>query len=163
MPCLPVTLKWLKTKEPEQEPRTIGDHIKKRRQELGLTQKQVAEVLATTQFSVIHWEKNAFQPNRPALLRRVIAFLGYDPLPHGESIPDRLHLRRRELGWRQVDLAAHLGVQDGTVRRWESGGTILMRAHRTLVAAFLGLPENHLMTDMGDRFWATHGRRRVGT
>ena len=33
LPCLPITLKWLKTKEPAQEPRTIGDHIKKRRLE----------------------------------------------------------------------------------------------------------------------------------
>jgi transcriptional regulator with XRE-family HTH domain len=131
--------------------------------ELGLTQKQVAEAVGTTQFSIIHWEKDIRQPNRPDLLHRVIAFLGYDPLPHGESIPERLRLKRRELGWRQVDLAAHLGVQDCTVRSWEAGGTILMRAHRVLVAGFLGLPEDDLIRDMGDRFWANHGRRPVGT
>ena len=106
--------------------------------------------------------KGCFQPNRPATIRRVIAFLGYDPLPHSENIPDRLRLKRRQLGWRQVDLAAHLGVQECTVRSWEAGGTILMRAHRASVAVFLGLPEDDLIRHMGDRLYASHGRRPVG-
>jgi predicted transcriptional regulator len=35
----------------------IGDHIRKRRLDLGLTQKQVAEMIGVTESSIYHWEK----------------------------------------------------------------------------------------------------------
>jgi DNA-binding XRE family transcriptional regulator len=57
---------------------TIGDHIKKKRAELKLTQKQVAELLIVTECTIWNWENNYTQPTVHCLAK-VIQFLGYIP------------------------------------------------------------------------------------
>jgi DNA-binding XRE family transcriptional regulator len=42
---VPITLKALKLKETDLEPQTLGEHLRKRRLELGHTQHQAAERL----------------------------------------------------------------------------------------------------------------------
>jgi len=156
---VPITLKALKPKETDFEPRTIGEHVKKRRLLLNLTQKAVARALKVTQFSIINWERGDFQPSSVFTLHRIIGFLGYDPLPHGETIPERLRAKRRQLGWGQRELADHLGVDGCTIKNWELGGTIMKRSHRTRIARFLGLAEGDLMQEMAARWNANHGKR----
>jgi transcriptional regulator with XRE-family HTH domain len=58
---------------------TIGDHIKIRRLDLGLLQKDVARQLGVTTCTVTNWEKNYSSP-KLHLIPRVIAFLGYEPV-----------------------------------------------------------------------------------
>src|SRR5262249_6297861 len=157
LPCLPVTLKSLRRKEWDFEPQTIGEHIKKRRLELGLTQKAVARTLKVSQFSVINWERGDFQPSNVSTLHRIVKFLGYDPLPAGDSIPDLLRTKRRQMGWGQRELADHLGVDRCTVTNWELGGTILRLAHRQAVGRLLGLTERQLIEEMKQRWNANHG------
>jgi DNA-binding transcriptional regulator YiaG len=72
LPYLPVTLKSLRRKEWDFVPETIGDHVRKRRLQLGLNQKAVARILKVTSFSIINWERGDLQPNRPPLMRRII-------------------------------------------------------------------------------------------
>jgi transcriptional regulator with XRE-family HTH domain len=57
---------------------TWGDHIKKRRLELGLYQKQVAKQLGVDETTVHNWERNY---TRPALrfLPGIVRFLAYEP------------------------------------------------------------------------------------
>lgn len=126
---------------------------------LKLSQKAVAGMLDVSQFSIINWERGNFQPTRAPILRRIIGFLGYDPLPQGQTIPERFRHKRRLMGWGQRELADHLGVDRCTVTSWELGGTILKRAHRKLVAHFLGLGEPDLMREMGDRWNRSHAKR----
>ena len=161
MPCLPVTLKCLKPRETDFEPKTIGEHIKKRRLLLKLTQKALAGILKVSQFSVINWEGGDFQPSNVFTLHRVIEFLGYDPLPEGQTIPEQLRAKRRQMGWDQRELAEHFKVDRCTVTDWELGGTIMMRSHRTMVARFLGLAEADLVREMGDRWNTSHGKRTI--
>ena len=59
-------------------PRTIGEHIKKRRLELGLEQDQVAAKVSVTWLSVSNWERGIYRPTKKAMIP-IIAFLGYDP------------------------------------------------------------------------------------
>jgi transcriptional regulator with XRE-family HTH domain len=59
-------------------PQTIGDHIKKRRLELGLEQDQVADKIGVTWNSVSNWERGIYRPSK-RVLQSIIAFLGYDP------------------------------------------------------------------------------------
>jgi transcriptional regulator with XRE-family HTH domain len=66
----------LRRKEWYFDPRSIGDHIRQRRLQLGLSQKALAAVLKVTQFSIINWERGVTQPTRPGVLRRVVDFLG---------------------------------------------------------------------------------------
>ena len=42
LPSMPVTLNALKPKQTDFRPSTLGDHIRKRRLELGLSQKETA-------------------------------------------------------------------------------------------------------------------------
>lgn len=159
---MPIRLKALKPKETDFEPQTVGDHIRKRRLLLELTQKAVARILKVSQFSIINWERGEFQPSNVTTLHRIIVFLGYDPLPEGRTIPERLRQKRRQMGWGQRELAEHLGVDRCTVTGWELGGTILKRSHRSMVARLLGLAEADLSCEMADRWNKNHGKVSVG-
>lgn len=58
----------------------VGEHIKKRRLLLKLTQNTVASLLNVSQFSTINWERGDFQCSNVFTLHRIIEFLGYDLL-----------------------------------------------------------------------------------
>lgn len=162
MPFAPVTLKCLKPKETDFEPQTVGQHIKKHRLLLKLTQKALTRILKVSEFSIINWERGDFQPIRATTLHRIIEFLGYDPLPKGQTTPERLREKRRPMGWDQRELAEHLGVDRCTVTKWELGGTILKRSHRAMVARFLGLDEEIFVREMGDGWNSSHTKQSVG-
>jgi transcriptional regulator with XRE-family HTH domain len=155
---VPIRLKALKKKETDFAPQSVGDHIRKRRLLLKLPQKAVAGMLKVSQFSIINWERGKFQPSKVTTLHRIIEFLGYDPLPKGQTIPERLRQQRRLMGWGQRELAEHFGVDRCTVAGWELGGTILKRSHRSMAARFLGLAEVDLMGEMADRWNKNHGK-----
>ena len=158
MPFASVRRKYLKPKETDFEPTTIGEHIQKRRRLLKLTQKAVARLLGVNQASVIHWERGDFQPTRAPTLSRIIQFLGYDPLPADATIPDRLRQKRRRLGWGQQELADQLGVDRCSITDWENGRTVLLRAHRQLIARFTGLSEAEVDAAMRRRWNNSHSR-----
>jgi transcriptional regulator with XRE-family HTH domain len=59
-------------------PQTTGEHLKKRRLELGLKQDQVADKMGVTWNSVSNWERGIYRPSKRALTG-IMSFLGYDP------------------------------------------------------------------------------------
>jgi len=102
------------------EPKTIGDHIRKKRLALKLFQKDVAKAINVRTTSIFNWEKNASQPESrymPAIIR----FLGYNPLPEGKTWGERLVRQRVSLGITQAEAARQIGVDQGTLARWERG------------------------------------------
>jgi transcriptional regulator with XRE-family HTH domain len=135
---VPISLKALKPKETDFEALTLGEHVKKRRLELNLTQKQAAERLWVTPWTVLNWEKGHTEPpieSMPAIIR----FLGYDSFPEPKNIPERLLAKRRAMGWSIKEAARQFGVDAGTWGAWERGETILFREHRALLARLLEL------------------------
>jgi transcriptional regulator with XRE-family HTH domain len=152
---VPITLKALKPKETDFEPETLGEHVRKRRLELWLTQKQAAERLGVNPWTVLNWEKDHTEPpieSMPAIIR----FLGYDPFPAPKTIPERLRAKRRAMGWSIKEAALQLGVDEGTWGAWERGATILFRKHRVLVAQLLGLPAEEIHREMCNRWNRSH-------
>ena len=99
----------------------MGEHIKKRRIDLGLRQVDVAGQLGVDKASMVNWERGKTKPAvryYPAIIR----FLGYSPLPPaGDSFQERLKAARRERGLSWKRLARELGVWETTVRDWENG------------------------------------------
>jgi transcriptional regulator with XRE-family HTH domain len=101
--------------------KTLGDHLRKRRLDLALTQKDVADRLDADESSVWNWEKSR---SSPALrfMPRIIAFLGYQP---DDTKPEGLGQKtvafRRLRGLTQKELARRLGVDPSTVASWERG------------------------------------------
>lgn len=108
---------------PEAYPRellTLGDHLRKRRLDLGLLHKEVAERLGVTRDTVRNWERNRTAPVA-RLVPGIARFLGYLPWRVPESFADRFALYRRSNGLTQRQLAARLRIDPTTVGRWESG------------------------------------------
>jgi len=100
--------------------KTLGNHIRKRRLDLGLWQRTLAERLGVSEMTVGNWELGKEQP-RIRLTAAIIAFIGYDPEPGSDSLPCRLRAIRRRLGLTQAELATRLGQDEKQICRWEAG------------------------------------------
>src|ERR1700738_2080530 len=65
---------------------TLGDHIRNKRLNLGLTQREAAHLIGVEQCSVYNWEKRGMKPAQ-RVQTAIIDFLGYDPNQNGSSPP----------------------------------------------------------------------------
>jgi transcriptional regulator with XRE-family HTH domain len=157
LPLVRVRLKCPRPKAYSQNPQTIGEHIKKRRLKLGLTQKQAAKALALNPWTVLNWETGQHQPPIRSI-PRILAFLGYDPFPPPTSVGEQLLHLRRQHGWSTTKAARQLGVDRATWQDWEHGELILFRSHRLRVAAVLGLDPQALVGEMRARWNGKHRR-----
>ena len=59
-------------------PKTIGEHLKKRRLKLGLEQFQMAEMVGVTWLSISNWERGIYRPSKRTM-PSLVTLLGYDP------------------------------------------------------------------------------------
>jgi transcriptional regulator with XRE-family HTH domain len=99
---------------------TIGDHIRRRRLEMKLLQREVAEQIGVDKTSVFNWEAGVSEPSF-RLMPAIIRFLGYNPFPPAERMTDRLVLHRKSCGLSQVEFAGQIGVDPCTLAGWERG------------------------------------------
>ena len=103
------------------EPKTLGEHLKKRRYELGLRQKDVADKLEIGPSTYITWETDQAEPEI-RYWPQIIAFLGRDPFANrGGTLGERLQARYRELGIPRKRAAVLIGIDEGTLLRYERG------------------------------------------
>ncbi|MFQ5887923.1 MAG: helix-turn-helix transcriptional regulator [Candidatus Hydrothermarchaeales archaeon] len=58
---------------------SLGNHIRKRRLDLGLLQKQVAEQIGAGEPTIYNWENDRTAPP-DCFIRRIIQFLGHNPI-----------------------------------------------------------------------------------
>jgi transcriptional regulator with XRE-family HTH domain len=100
----------------------LGEHIKKKRIDSGLLQKDVANVLNVCQNSIISWELGKTVPALK-FIPRIIDFLGYLPFSErdGISLGEQLTIYRQIHGISQVEIAKQLQVNPDTLRRWKHG------------------------------------------
>ena len=78
----------------------------------------------------------------------IIAFLGYNPKPKPEALPEQLVWFRKGKGWTQKDFAKALGVDQTTLARWERGERAPTGKYHALITAFLLVVNN----DNKDKF-----------
>lgn len=131
----------LRTAKPKSERypkelKSLGDHIRSRRIDLGLFQSQVADLIGVCPLTITNWEGNASQPP-VQYIPAIIRFLGYNPFPAADTFPERLATARRTQGMAQKQLATALGVDPTTVRDWENGRHRPTRKKMVLIAPFL--------------------------
>ena len=98
----------------------MGDHLKRRRYELGLRQKDVATRLSVNEYTVCQWENNKKRPSI-RYLPSILGFLGFYPFKTPQTLADRLLACRRCLGLSRREMAQKLCVDEGTLARWEKG------------------------------------------
>jgi len=70
--------------------------------------------------TVANWEKGKTEPPM-TLMPKVLAFLGYDPLPVPGTLPERMLAYRQKHGLTTRAAADRLGVDQGSWIRWEQG------------------------------------------
>lgn len=115
---------------------TIGDHIKKRRLDLGLFQKQTASQIGADVMTICNWELGLTEPE-VRFIPKIIEFLGYNPLPEGQTLPEQIIRYRKTLGLSQAQLARILGVDPGTLSRWETDSRRPKGKHLGLIQQWL--------------------------
>jgi transcriptional regulator with XRE-family HTH domain len=101
------------------ELKTPGDHLRKRRLDLKLLQKEVAEKLGVDEATIYNWENNRSSP-KLHYIPKIIEFLGYVPF-NGEpkTLGERIVNYRCLLGITQKELARQLVIDPSTLGRWE--------------------------------------------
>ena len=120
LPYGPKILKSLKPVPYEREPKTLGQHLKKRRLELGLRQRDIADNMGVNTWTYLLWEQNKTKPE-VRYWPKIILFLGFDPSPTGVSLSEKLKVYRRRHGLSQAKLAMLLGVDEASIGDWEKG------------------------------------------
>ncbi|MDR3405949.1 MAG: helix-turn-helix domain-containing protein [Chthoniobacter sp.] len=102
-------------------PKTIGEMIRKHRLDLGLRQRDVAEIIGCNTATVTNWEKSHTAFPQINHMAGVVRFLGFNPLPNGDTVAQRLVNHRKALGVTQKDFAREIGVDPSTLAKWERG------------------------------------------
>ena len=98
-------------------PHTLGEALKKRRLDLGLLQREVADLLGVNTNTVTNWEVRRHSPSL-TWSRKLNAFLGKSQWPITPGGPPQtlgaaIRQRRLEQGPQQKDLTPLLGVKPG--------------------------------------------------
>ena len=116
---MPICNIQLKASKPNRKPYpqeliTYGDHLRKKRLDLNLSQTQVSKLLVVTPDSITNWELNR---NTPELnqIPKIILFLEYTP----DIDENPIKKYRLEKGISQKELAGILKIDPTTLSRIE--------------------------------------------
>lgn len=107
-----------------ENPKTLGEHVRKVRMDRGVLQKDLADQVGVSVESLGSWETTSRQMSSPSVVAKLIAFLGFDPRPAGSTFGERLKRKRTSEGMTQRELAECLGVDPTSVGRVERDGNI---------------------------------------
>lgn len=97
---------------------TLGDHLRAKRLELGLEQKEVALLVGVSTDTIINWELNQYSP-AIRFYPRIDALLGYCIVQYPKTDGERLRLYRVHRGYSIKELAEILEVDPTTIQSWE--------------------------------------------
>ena len=119
---------------------TLGDHIRKRRLDLGLSQEALCIRLGVDESSLTHWELNQRQPGI-RFYPRIHAFLEYCPLPEAgtRKLSQKIRVWREGLGLSQEAMAKAMGVDESSLADWEAGRAEPMRRTRERLGSYFRL------------------------
>lgn len=126
---------------------TLGDHLRKRRIDLGLTQPLLSIRLRVDKSSILNWEKGNTAPDFRHI-PLIHEFLGYCPVqPAKDMTPLSKIIKawREGLGMSQEELAKAAGVDESSLSDWETGRAKPMRrSSEKLRAYFMPIDRNAL-------------------
>jgi len=117
------------------KPVTLGNHLQRRRIELGLYQKAVAARLGVTTSTVWNWENAGSVDLR--FIPRVIEFLIYDPIPQPEGLLEGLSWYKQINSLSLEQLGVEMGRDPEQLANWLSGRHKPCRRNREEIGGFL--------------------------
>ena len=118
------------------EPVTLGDHLRRRRLELGLYQRDVAVKIGVTASTIWNWE-NGWSSITLSCMPKVIEFLGYNPIPCPDGLMGKLAWYKQVNGLSLEQLGANMGRDPEQLADWLSGRHKPCRRNREEVELFL--------------------------
>lgn len=128
-------------------PKTLGEHIRKRRMELGLCQSDIAKLFKVSKDCIYLWESNRNSP-QTIFYPRIIEFLGYFPFDLDISTSmGSIKAYRYLNGLSQKRFAKMMNVDPKTVNSWEIGLRILSKINKLQFSLLLETSE--LMKNQG--------------
>ena len=102
-----------------ENPTTLGTKILNRRLELGLFQKDIAELFGVSEDTITNWENERSIP-QVQYYPKLIEYLGYFPFEvDTKTLGGKIKKYRFENGLTQEILAQKLGVNESTVFHYE--------------------------------------------
>lgn len=116
----------------ETSPESFAKRLKRLRTEADLTQKQVADIVGTTQQNIAFWETGRQRPKQPSLIKLANYFnVSIDYLLVGKAqaeeklsvFPERLKQLRVEAKLTQQQMAEAFNIKQPTYAQWETGRT----------------------------------------
>lgn len=115
------------------EPKTIGEHLRKRRMDLGLYQAEVARRFKVSEDSITYWENGRNEP-QVRYYPQVIGFLGYYPFDHEtDTLGGKIKRYRYERGLSYRKLAKLFDADPATVVEWERNTRIPLKRSMDIV------------------------------
>ena len=116
-------------------PGSLGEHLRKRRLDLGLTQEQAGARFGISFTAYNGWEGDRGSPGI-GKWPKIFDFLGYDPSPPPcNTFAEAVSALRRRLGLDKHQFAKRVGVDVKSVRNWESGKRVPFRRLRERLVA----------------------------
>jgi len=98
---------------------TLGDHLRKRRLDLGLFQREVGVAIGVDSCTITNWEKGHSEPEF-RFIPRIKEFLRYEPPLHQpNTLGERIKQYRILNGISQKELAGQIGIDPTTLSRLE--------------------------------------------
>jgi DNA-binding XRE family transcriptional regulator len=99
----------------------VGLHVRKKRTELRLLQKDVANIVGVSEDCITFWENGRSKPQIQHM-PKVIRFLGYNPVEgESETLGGRIRNYRVENGLSHEKLGKLLGIDPSRICAWEKG------------------------------------------
>ena len=146
MPFVPYSRKSLIRKGFLGEPKTVGEHILKKRLDDKISQVDLAKTFGVNPATLFHWEKGQTAAIPAPKLPVVIQFLGYNPELEPETVGGRLRWKRRSLGWSTKEAARRNSVDQSTWEAWEKMTSWPKYPRfRDFLAEYLDLPNELLL------------------
>ena len=119
--------------------KTIGDHLRKKRLDLKLSQRKVAQIIGVSEATIWNWENNRKSP-KVGFLPKIFKFLGYSLYEPKISFPEKLAFLRKSLGLSQEKLAKLVGLDESTIRKLEKGKSKPAKKTLEKLEKFFNLP-----------------------
>ena len=118
-------------------PTTPGEHLKRRRFDLGHTQAQAAEEIGVGLTAVCRWE-NEGAPPFPRSLPAFERYLGYLLAPTSVELGERLRAWREKERMSRTEAARRLGIAGKTLSNLEDGTEVTLRVRMEVGAKSAG-------------------------
>ena len=116
---------------------TIGEHVKKKRIDLRLLQKEVAERIGVSEDCITLWENNRSIP-QVKFMPKIIQFLEYIPVKiNTETLGGKVKAYRYLKGLSHKKFGKLLGVDASSVSAWESNKSSPREATLKLLQTYL--------------------------